>query len=133
MRHAIFVPNFGVFCDPSLVADLAARSETAGWDGWFLWDHVVHRLGDEPAVDPWVTLAAVAMRTDRIRIGPMVTPVPRRRPWILARQAATLDHLSSGRLSSASGSARRAPRSSEASARRWISSGGDRCSTKGSR
>jgi alkanesulfonate monooxygenase SsuD/methylene tetrahydromethanopterin reductase-like flavin-dependent oxidoreductase (luciferase family) len=98
VRHAIFVPNFGTFCDPLLVADLAARSESAGWDGWFLWDHVVHRLGDEPAVDPWVTLAAVAMRTSRIKLGPMVTPVPRRRPWNLARQAATLDHLSAGRV-----------------------------------
>jgi alkanesulfonate monooxygenase SsuD/methylene tetrahydromethanopterin reductase-like flavin-dependent oxidoreductase (luciferase family) len=98
VRHAIFVPNFGTFCDPLLVADLASRSESAGWDGWFLWDHVVHRLGDEPAVDPWVTLAAVAMHTNRIKLGPMVTPVPRRRPWNLARQAATLDHLSAGRV-----------------------------------
>ena len=98
MRHAIFVPNFGTFCDPMLVADLAARAESTGWDGWFLWDHVVHRLGDEPAVDPWITLAAIAMRTSRIRLGPMVTPIPRRRPWNVARQAATLDQLSSGRI-----------------------------------
>lgn len=98
MRHAIFVPNFGVFSDPVLVADLAARSESAGWDGWFLWDHVVYRNGDEPAADPWLTLGAVAQNTSRIRLGPLVTPLPRRRPWNVARQAVTLDHLSGGRV-----------------------------------
>jgi len=98
MQHAIFVPNFGVFSDPRLVADLAAGSEDAGWDGWFLWDHVVHRTGAERLADPWITLAAVAMATTRIRIGPMITPIPRRRPWNVARQAATLDHLSNGRV-----------------------------------
>jgi alkanesulfonate monooxygenase SsuD/methylene tetrahydromethanopterin reductase-like flavin-dependent oxidoreductase (luciferase family) len=98
VRHAIFVPNFGVFSDPVLVSDLARRAESAGFDGWFLWDHVVHRDGDEPAADPWITLAAVATSTSRIRLGPMVTPLPRRRPWNVARQAATLDHLSGGRV-----------------------------------
>lgn len=98
MRHAIFVPNFGVFSDPALVSDLARRSEAAGFDGWFLWDHVVHREGNEPAADPWITLAAVATSTSRIRLGPLVTPLPRRRPWNVARQATTLDHLSGGRV-----------------------------------
>ena len=98
MRHAIFTPNFGTFCDPTLVADLAARAESTGWDAWFLWDHVVHRLGNEPAVDPWITLAAIAMRTSNLKLGPMVTPIPRRRPWNVARQAATLDQLSAGRV-----------------------------------
>jgi alkanesulfonate monooxygenase SsuD/methylene tetrahydromethanopterin reductase-like flavin-dependent oxidoreductase (luciferase family) len=65
VRHAIFVPNFGVFSDPVLVSDLARRAESAGFDGWFLWDHVVHRDGDEPAADPWITLAAVATSTSR--------------------------------------------------------------------
>jgi len=63
-----------------------------------LWDHVVYRNADEPTADPWITLAAVASCTSRIRIGPMVTPLPRRRPWNVARQAATLDHLSAGRV-----------------------------------
>jgi alkanesulfonate monooxygenase SsuD/methylene tetrahydromethanopterin reductase-like flavin-dependent oxidoreductase (luciferase family) len=58
----------------------------------------VYRNSDEPTADPWVTLAAVALRTNRIRLGPMVTPLPRRRPWNVARQAATLDHLSGGRV-----------------------------------
>ncbi|MGO9340921.1 MAG: LLM class flavin-dependent oxidoreductase [Acidimicrobiales bacterium] len=98
MRHAIFVPNFGAFCDPALVADLAHRAESAGFDGWFLWDHVIYRNRDEPLADPWITLAAVAVNTSSITLGPMVTPLPRRRPWNVARQAATLDHLSGGRV-----------------------------------
>jgi alkanesulfonate monooxygenase SsuD/methylene tetrahydromethanopterin reductase-like flavin-dependent oxidoreductase (luciferase family) len=97
VRFALWVPNFGSLADVSLLADLAARSEGAGWDGWFLMDHVVHQGGDEPAVDPWMALAVAARVTSRIRLGPMVTPLPRRRPWNVARQAATLDHLSRGR------------------------------------
>jgi alkanesulfonate monooxygenase SsuD/methylene tetrahydromethanopterin reductase-like flavin-dependent oxidoreductase (luciferase family) len=97
MRHALFVPNFGTFSDPSLVADLGARSEATGWDGLFLWDHVVHRSGDEEVVDPWMALALVAARTSRIKLGPLITPLPRRRPWNVARQAVTLDRLSGGR------------------------------------
>ncbi len=97
MRCALWAPNFGAFADASLVADLAVRSEAAGWDGWFLWDHVVYRDGNEPTVDPWMALAAAAAATSRIHLGPMVTPVPRRRPWNVARQAVTLDRLSGGR------------------------------------
>jgi alkanesulfonate monooxygenase SsuD/methylene tetrahydromethanopterin reductase-like flavin-dependent oxidoreductase (luciferase family) len=97
VRFAVWVPNFGAFADARLVADLAARTETAGWDGWFLWDHVVHLGGDEPVVDPWMALALAAASTGRIRLGTLVTPVPRRRPWNLARQAATLDQISGGR------------------------------------
>jgi alkanesulfonate monooxygenase SsuD/methylene tetrahydromethanopterin reductase-like flavin-dependent oxidoreductase (luciferase family) len=97
VRHAMFMPNFGVFSDAALVGELAARSESAGWDGWFIWDHVVHRAGNEPAVDPWMALSVAAVLTNRILLGPMVTPIPRRRPWNVARQAATLDHLSDGR------------------------------------
>src|ERR1700733_121057 len=97
MRHALFVPNFGTFSDPSLVADLGARSEATGWDGLFLWDHVVHRSGDEEVVDPWMALALAASRTSRIKLGPLITPLPRRRPWNVARQAVTLDRLSGGR------------------------------------
>ncbi len=97
MRFALWAPNFGVFADASLVADLAGRAEAAGWDGWFLWDHVVHMAGNEPVVDPWMALAAAALATRRIRLGTVVTPLPRRRPWNVARQAATLDRLSGGR------------------------------------
>jgi len=97
VRHGVFTPNFGVFSDAAFVADLAASAESADWDGWFHWDHVVHRGGDEPAADPWMTLALIAANTSRIALGPMVTPLPRRRPWNVARQATTLDHISRGR------------------------------------
>jgi alkanesulfonate monooxygenase SsuD/methylene tetrahydromethanopterin reductase-like flavin-dependent oxidoreductase (luciferase family) len=97
VRFAINLPNFGDLADPRLIVELAVAAEAAGWDGFFLWDHIV--IGDGIAVcDPWVALAAVAQATDHTVIGPMVTPLPRRRPWVLARQAATLDHLSGGRL-----------------------------------
>lgn len=76
---------------------LAADAEFAGWDGFFLWDHMLARPGMAVA-DAWVTMAAVATATARMRIGALVTPLPRRRPWVLARQMATLDHLSQGRL-----------------------------------
>jgi alkanesulfonate monooxygenase SsuD/methylene tetrahydromethanopterin reductase-like flavin-dependent oxidoreductase (luciferase family) len=98
MRYAISIPNFGAFGDPNTIADLAVTAEKAGWDGFFLWDHL--QAGDwaGPVVDPWVTLGAAAALTSKILLGPMVTPVPRRRPAKLAREAVTLDHLSKGRL-----------------------------------
>jgi alkanesulfonate monooxygenase SsuD/methylene tetrahydromethanopterin reductase-like flavin-dependent oxidoreductase (luciferase family) len=79
-------------------AALAAWAEAAGRDGWFLTDHVAHQADDEPTADPWMTTLAIDARlTSCIRIGPLVTPLPRRRPWNVARQAATLDRLSHGR------------------------------------
>lgn len=96
MRYALSLPNFGVFRDPTLVVDLARDAETAGWSGFFVWDHLLAWDGNEVA-DPWIVLAAVAVATERVRIGPMVTPLPRRRPWQVARQIVTLDHLSGGR------------------------------------
>jgi alkanesulfonate monooxygenase SsuD/methylene tetrahydromethanopterin reductase-like flavin-dependent oxidoreductase (luciferase family) len=99
MRAGINVPNFGDYADPQVFVRLARATEEAGWDGLFVWDHVlVDPDWGLPIADPWVLLAAAAMVTDRIRIGPMVTPLPRRRPWVVARQATTLDHLSGGRL-----------------------------------
>jgi alkanesulfonate monooxygenase SsuD/methylene tetrahydromethanopterin reductase-like flavin-dependent oxidoreductase (luciferase family) len=93
----VYLPAFGPFGDPALLVDLAVRAEAAGWDGVFLWDHIVggphHRVAD-----PWTTLGAMAVATERIRIGPMVTPLPRRRPWVVARQASTVSRLSHGRL-----------------------------------
>lgn len=99
MRHALYLPPFGELADPRAMVDLAVAAEDAGWDGLFLWDHVLHP-GNEPAdvADTWITLAAVATATTTIRLGPMVTPLARRRPHKLAREAATLDHLSAGRL-----------------------------------
>ncbi|MFL6241891.1 MAG: LLM class flavin-dependent oxidoreductase, partial [Acidimicrobiia bacterium] len=89
MKHGIFLPPFGTFGDPTILVDLAVAAEGSGWDGFFLWDHVLHRV-DGPYVDAWIALAAIAARTDRLRIGPLVTPLPRRRPWKLAREAVSL-------------------------------------------
>jgi alkanesulfonate monooxygenase SsuD/methylene tetrahydromethanopterin reductase-like flavin-dependent oxidoreductase (luciferase family) len=98
MRFGLHVANFGAFADPIEVAALAQRAEAAGWDGFFLWDHVVRSEGDLPLADPWILLAVVAAATSRLRIGPLITPLSRRRPWNVARQVATLDHLSAGRV-----------------------------------
>jgi len=97
MKYAFNIPNFGPYADAAAVADLAAVAEQSGWDGFVVWDHIVIADG-MPVGDPWVILTAVAMKTERIMIGPMVTPLPRRRPWVVARQTVTLDHLSGGRL-----------------------------------
>lgn len=82
--------------DPRTAAELAAEAEAAGWDGVFYWDAVA--IGDMEIYDPWVVMAAMAMRTERVRLGAIVTPPARRRPWNLAREAMTLDRLSNGRL-----------------------------------
>lgn len=92
------VTNGGDFADPRRIAQLARDAEAAGWDGFFLWDHVIRRPPWAPMIDPWVTLAAVAMQTERLIIGPMVTPLARRRTSVVARETATLDLLASGRL-----------------------------------
>ena len=99
MHFAINTPNFDLYSDARLLAELAHEAEEAGWDGFFVWDHI--GAGPEwpaPIADPWVALVAMAMTTRRIKIGPIVTPLPRRRPWKVAREAVTLDHLSQGRL-----------------------------------
>jgi alkanesulfonate monooxygenase SsuD/methylene tetrahydromethanopterin reductase-like flavin-dependent oxidoreductase (luciferase family) len=99
MRFGVSVPCFGVGVDALLMAEWAAAAEAAGWDGFFLWDHLfAFDPGDIEVVDPWVTLAAAAGATTRIRLGTMVTPLPRRRPMVVARQTVTLDRLSGGRL-----------------------------------
>jgi alkanesulfonate monooxygenase SsuD/methylene tetrahydromethanopterin reductase-like flavin-dependent oxidoreductase (luciferase family) len=79
-----------------VLADLAVRAEASGWDGVFLWDHLVR--DDMPVADTWTCLAAMAQATRALRLGPMVTPLARRRPWVVARQAATVSALSGGRL-----------------------------------
>src|SRR2546421_1218862 len=87
LRRGVYLPPFGPFGEPGVLVDLAVRAEAAGWDGVFLWDHVVTNA--MPIADCWTTLAAIAMVTERIQLGPTVTPLPRRRPWIVARQAST--------------------------------------------
>jgi alkanesulfonate monooxygenase SsuD/methylene tetrahydromethanopterin reductase-like flavin-dependent oxidoreductase (luciferase family) len=97
-KRGIFVAPFEELSEPALVAELAARAERRGFDGFFVWDHVAYREPVRALADPWVTLSAVAMRTERVRIGPLVTPLARRRPHQLARETVTLDRLSRGRL-----------------------------------
>jgi alkanesulfonate monooxygenase SsuD/methylene tetrahydromethanopterin reductase-like flavin-dependent oxidoreductase (luciferase family) len=80
------------------MAELAAEAEQAGWDGLFLEDYIIYQgQAGTPTYDPWVTMAAMAVATSRVRLGTSVTPLPRRRPWKLASEAVTLDHLSNGR------------------------------------
>lgn len=100
MLYAANLPNAGVSGDPRRLADLAELAEKAGWDAILLEDYIVYNLaeGQLPTYDPWVALAAMAMRTTRLRLGTLVTALPRRRPWKLAREVLTLDHLSGGRV-----------------------------------
>jgi alkanesulfonate monooxygenase SsuD/methylene tetrahydromethanopterin reductase-like flavin-dependent oxidoreductase (luciferase family) len=99
VRHGLFFPPFGELADPRKVVELATEAEGHGWDGVFLWDHMIRPPGEpQELADTWTVLAAVAAATDRIRLGPMVTPLARRRPQKVARETVTLDHLSRGRL-----------------------------------
>ncbi len=84
MRYGVWAANFGEYGDPRTLVALAVDAEAAGWDGFFVWDHVL-RAETVPIVDPWVALSAIAARTERVRLGTLVTPLPRRRPWKLAR------------------------------------------------
>lgn len=97
MKYCIDVPNFGDWSDPRKFAEFAKQVEDAGWDGISVWDHIL--VSDDMQVaDPWILLAAAAMTTKRIRLMTMVTPLPRRHPWKLARECVSLDLLSEGRL-----------------------------------
>ena len=97
-RRGIFVAPFGELADVRALAELAAAAEEAGWDGFFVWDHIRYSPPSLEVADPWIALTSVALATSRVRIGPLVTPVSRRRPHKLARETATLDRLSGGRL-----------------------------------
>src|SRR5690349_8198480 len=99
MKFAIHAPNFATYSDPRAMAELAHEAEDAGWDGFFLWDHYFWKWPQHvPVADTWTLLTAMAARTELITLGPLITPLPRRRPWTIARQAATLDHFSGGRV-----------------------------------
>lgn len=98
MRLCLYIPLLDELADPALVACLSVEAEEAGWDGVFVWDHVRWRAPVVDVADTQITLAAIASATERIRLGPMVTPLARRRPVKVARETATLDRLSDGRL-----------------------------------
>jgi len=88
-------------CDIDTLIEIAVEAEDAGWDGFTLWDHVLVFKQEDmvlPFVDPWIALSAIACNTSKMKLCPLVTPLPRRRPWKVAREALTLDHLSKGRL-----------------------------------
>lgn len=98
VRSGLFVPPFDELANPVAVAHLAAEAEAAGWDGFFVWDQMRWTEPVLGVADPWITLAAIAAATETIRLGPLVTPLARRRPAKVARETATLDQLSGGRL-----------------------------------
>jgi alkanesulfonate monooxygenase SsuD/methylene tetrahydromethanopterin reductase-like flavin-dependent oxidoreductase (luciferase family) len=98
MRSGLFLPLFDALADPTVVASLAREAEEAGWDGFFVWDQIRWREPVDAVGDTQVALAAIATRTERIRFGPLITPLARRRPAKVARETAALDVLSGGRL-----------------------------------
>jgi alkanesulfonate monooxygenase SsuD/methylene tetrahydromethanopterin reductase-like flavin-dependent oxidoreductase (luciferase family) len=98
MRSGLWLPLFEELADARVVARLAAEAEELGWDGIFVWDQMRWREPIRQVADPWITLTAVATATEQVKLGPMVTPLPRRRPAKVAREASTLDQLSGGRL-----------------------------------
>jgi alkanesulfonate monooxygenase SsuD/methylene tetrahydromethanopterin reductase-like flavin-dependent oxidoreductase (luciferase family) len=96
MKFAVVASNAGEYADPRLLVELAREAESTGWDGFFVWDMLYSE--DEPIVDTFVALSAIAVSTERIQLGTMALGLGRRRPWKLAREAVTLDMLSNGRL-----------------------------------
>ena len=99
MRYGLALPNGGVCGDARILAELGCLAEEAGWDGVFVEDYIVHQSdGAVPTCDPWIALAAMAVGTRRVRLGTSVTPLSRRRPWKVAREAVALDQLSDGRF-----------------------------------
>jgi hypothetical protein len=99
MKHAVNLPVIGEYSDPKLLAEIAWEAEQAGWDGVFVWDAMVLDSNLRPPVtDPWITLAAIAAKTERVMIGTMIAQLARRRPWKVAREVVALDHLSGGRM-----------------------------------
>jgi alkanesulfonate monooxygenase SsuD/methylene tetrahydromethanopterin reductase-like flavin-dependent oxidoreductase (luciferase family) len=97
-KRGVYLAPFDELVDPNTLAELAQSAEANGWDGLFVWDHVRYRAPVRAVADPWVALAAMAAATERIRLGPLVTPISRRRVHKLARETVTLDLLSRGRL-----------------------------------
>lgn len=98
MKRGLYVAPFDELADPRLLPELAMVAESRGWDGLFLWDRIAYPPSDRAVADPWVALSAIASMTDRLPLGPMITPLSRRRVQKVARETVTLDHLSNGRL-----------------------------------
>ena len=97
MRYGIVTANLGDYADPRAAVRLAQAAEAAGWEAFFVWDHLGFVWG-APSCDPWVILSAVAASTTRLRLGTAITPLARRRPQVVANALASLDRLSGGRV-----------------------------------
>src|SRR3954471_11717772 len=97
MRYGLCVASIGTYSDPRNVVTLAEEAESAGWEALLYWDHLAFVWGP-PSADPWVTLAAVAAETESLTLGTAVTPLPRRRPQVVAQQVASLEALNGGRV-----------------------------------
>ena len=96
-RFGLYIPNFGELSKPSNITKLARTAEDNGWNGIFLWDHIPVEAS-MPAYDPWLLLTLIATNTEQIHLGTTVTPLARRRPQKIAKEVATLDHISGGRV-----------------------------------
>lgn len=98
LKSGLWLPLFDELADPVLIAQVAAEAESAGWHGVFVWDHLRWEAPVRLVADPWITLTAIAIATESISFGPMVTPLARRRPVKVAKETVTLDRLGRGRL-----------------------------------
>jgi alkanesulfonate monooxygenase SsuD/methylene tetrahydromethanopterin reductase-like flavin-dependent oxidoreductase (luciferase family) len=98
LRRGLYLAPFDELADPRVLVGLAVQAEEHGWDGVFLWDHILYRPPVRAVADPWVALGAMAAHTERVRLGPLVTPLSRRRVQKVARETVTLDRLSEGRF-----------------------------------
>lgn len=99
MKYGVYAPIFNDYGSPARLVELAVTAEAAGYDGFFIWDHLAIEPGGQLAVvDATVILGAIAQATQRIRLGALITPLARRRPWKFAKELVTLDHLSDGRV-----------------------------------
>lgn len=100
MKHALYAPNFGTFGDIKQLVAFAKEADEHGWDGFFLWDHLrtIDLPATDPFVDPWIAMTAMASVSSTLKLGALVTPLSRRRPWKVARESVTLDRFSDGRL-----------------------------------
>jgi alkanesulfonate monooxygenase SsuD/methylene tetrahydromethanopterin reductase-like flavin-dependent oxidoreductase (luciferase family) len=97
LKFAVCATNFGSWSDPHVAVRAARSAQLAGWDGYFVWDHLAFVWGP-PSADPWVLLAAVASATTGLALGTAVTPLPRRRPQVVAQQLSTLERLNGGNV-----------------------------------
>jgi len=98
LKYGVYVANYGKVAFARTLSELCVDAEKSGWDGFFLWDSISGEDKGLPTVDAFNALAAMAVNTRRIKLGTTVTPLARLRPWKVARETATIDHLSNGRF-----------------------------------